>query len=46
MDEAITLMAAGRVRAPQATVLPLAEAPQAHRIIDAGQAAGKLVLIP
>lgn len=46
MDEAIGLMAAGRVRAPQATVLPLADAPQAHRLIDAGQAAGKLVLMP
>ena len=46
MEEAITLMAAGRVRAPQATVLPLAEAGQAHRIIDAGEAAGKLVLVP
>lgn len=46
MDEAITLMATGRVRAPQATLLPLADASQAHRIIDAGDAAGKLVLIP
>lgn len=46
MEEAIALMAAGRVRAPQATVLPLAEAGQAHRIIDAGEAAGKLVLMP
>jgi NADPH2:quinone reductase len=46
MDEAITLMAAGRVRAPQATMLSLADASQAHRIIDAGEAAGKLVLIP
>jgi NADPH2:quinone reductase len=46
MDEAIALLASGRVRAPQATVLPLAEAQQAHRIIDAGESAGKLVLIP
>lgn len=46
MDEAITLMAAGHVRAPKASVMPLADAPQAHRLIDAGQAAGKLVLIP
>ena len=46
MDEAIALMAAGRVRAPQATVMPLAEVQQAHRLIDAGEAAGKLVLVP
>ena len=46
MDEAITLMAAGRVRAPKAQVMPLADAPQAHQLIDAGQAAGKLVLKP
>ncbi|MBL8334181.1 MAG: zinc-dependent alcohol dehydrogenase family protein [Rubrivivax sp.] len=46
MEEAIALMASGGVRAPQATVLPLAEAAQAHRVIDAGEAAGKLVLVP
>jgi len=29
-----------------AAELPLAEVQQAHRLIDAGQAAGKLVLMP
>jgi len=46
MEEAIALMAAGRVRAPRATRLPLAEARHAHELLDRGGALGKLVLVP
>ena len=46
MQDAIDAMAAGSVRAPRATVLPLAQAREAHRIMDAGQTIGKIVLHP
>jgi NADPH2:quinone reductase len=46
MQGAIDLMAAGHVRAPAATVLPLTEARRAHEILDAGQTMGKIVLRP
>lgn len=46
MQQAIEAMAAGRVRAPRATVLPLAQAREAHRILDAGDTIGKIVLHP
>jgi NADPH:quinone reductase len=46
MQEAIALMAAGRVRAPQRTVLPLAQVHDAHRLLDDGAALGKIVLHP
>ncbi len=46
MASAIGLMAAGHVRAPQATVLPLSEARQAHALVERGQAMGKIVLQP
>ncbi len=46
MEEAIALMAAGQVRAPRATRMPLAEARHAHELLDRGGSLGKLVLIP
>lgn len=46
MEEAIALMAAGRVRAPTAHRFPLAEARQAHALLDSGGTLGKLVLYP
>lgn len=46
MDRAIELMAAGRLRPPPATVLPLAEAARAHEMMEAGRSVGKLVLSP
>ena len=46
MEEAIALMAAGRVRAPRAVCVPLAEARRAHELLDRGGSLGKLVLIP
>jgi NADPH2:quinone reductase len=46
MNRAIALMAAGTLRPPQATLLPLAQARRAHEILDAGESLGKIVLIP
>ncbi|WP_418120966.1 zinc-dependent alcohol dehydrogenase family protein [Variovorax sp. NFACC29] len=46
MEDAIALMAAGKVRAPRATRMPLAEARRAHELLDRGGSLGKLVLIP
>ena len=46
MESAIELMAAGEVRAPQATVLPLADARRAHEMLDRGTTLGKIILQP
>ncbi|KRC36040.1 alcohol dehydrogenase [Acidovorax sp. Root219] len=46
MEQAIALMASGQVRAPRAMRLPLAQARQAHELLDSGGTLGKLVLIP
>lgn len=46
MQAAIDAMAAGTVRAPRATVLALAEARQAHALLDAPDTVGKIVLHP
>ena len=46
MTEAIEQMASGQVRAPKATVLPLAQVRQAHDMLDAGSGLGKIVLQP
>ena len=46
MEQAIALMACGQVRAPRAMHLPLAQARQAHELLDSGGTLGKLVLIP
>jgi NADPH2:quinone reductase len=46
MERAIGLMAAGRLRPPPPTVMPLAEAAHAHELMEAGRAMGKLVLLP
>ena len=46
MPAAIDAMAAGTVRAPRATVLALAEARQAHALLDAPDTVGKIVLHP
>jgi NADPH2:quinone reductase len=46
MGRAIELMAAGRVRPPAATVLPLTEAARAHELMEAGRTMGKVVLAP
>ncbi|MCP2261142.1 NADPH:quinone reductase [Streptoalloteichus tenebrarius] len=40
------LLGAGRLEARVAHVLPLAEAARAHRLLESGQAHGKVVLIP
>ena len=46
MERAIELMAAGRLRPPAPTLLPLAEAARAHELMEAGRTMGKLVLLP
>jgi NADPH2:quinone reductase len=46
MQSAIDKMAEGRLRAPAATVLPLADARRAHELLDRGETLGKLVLDP
>ena len=46
MQAAIDAMAAGQVRAPQATVVPLAQARQAHVLLDAPDTVGKIILHP
>jgi len=46
MKAAIEQMASGAVRAPRATVFPLARAREAHERLDAGTSLGKIVLQP
>jgi NADPH2:quinone reductase len=46
MQRAIDLMAAGRLRPPPATVMPLEEAARAHELMEAGRTLGKVVLTP
>ena len=46
MQRAIELMAAGRIRPPPPTVLPLADAARAHEMMEAGRTLGKMVLAP
>jgi NADPH2:quinone reductase len=46
MQASIDAMAAGKVRAPQATVLLLAEARHAHALLDAADTVGKIILHP
>ncbi|WP_395703048.1 zinc-binding dehydrogenase [Aquabacterium sp.] len=46
MQSAIDAMAAGRVRAPRATVLPLTQARQAHALLDEPDSVGKIILHP
>jgi NADPH2:quinone reductase len=44
MQHAIDMMAAGDVKAPRTTVLPLDEVRKAHELLDSGKILGKLVL--
>jgi NADPH2:quinone reductase len=46
MESAIQLMAHGHVKAPPVTAMPLADVQAMHRLLDSGQALGKLVLQP
>ncbi len=46
MEQAIALMAAGQVRAPQATRFALADARRVHELLDSGSTLGKIVLHP
>ena len=46
MEQAIALMATGRVRAPQAMAFPLAQARHVHELLDHGGTLGKIVLHP
>lgn len=40
----VTALAEARIRAPDVTVLPLSETPEAHRRVQAGHVRGKIVL--
>ena len=46
MERAIGLMAAGRLRPPPPTILPLAEAARAHEMMEGRSTLGKVVLVP
>jgi NADPH2:quinone reductase len=46
MERAIELMAAGHLRPPAPTVLPLSQAGRAHELMEAGRSLGKLILVP
>lgn len=46
MQRVIELMAQGRLRPPRPMLLPLEEAVQAHRLMEAGATLGKVVLLP
>ncbi|MEJ7931038.1 zinc-dependent alcohol dehydrogenase family protein [Ramlibacter sp. AN1015] len=46
MSRSIEAMAGGRVQAPAARVLKLAEAREAHRLLDAPDTLGKIILHP
>ncbi|MDP3082387.1 MAG: zinc-dependent alcohol dehydrogenase family protein [Rubrivivax sp.] len=46
MERAIELMAAGRIQAPPATLLPLTAARHAHELLDGGRTLGKIILEP
>jgi NADPH2:quinone reductase len=46
MQGAIDLMAAGHVKAPAPTLIPLTEARHAHVLLDTGKITGKIVLQP
>ncbi|HXV10010.1 MAG TPA: zinc-binding dehydrogenase [Burkholderiales bacterium] len=46
MERAIGLMAAGRLRPPPPTLLPLAQAARAHELMETGRTMGKIVLAP
>lgn len=46
MASAIELMAAGHVRAPAPTRMPLALVREAHQVLDRGDTKGKIVLTP
>ena len=46
MQQAIDLMASGKIHAPLPTVMSLSEVVQAHIILDKGETLGKIVLNP
>lgn len=46
LEDVLALMGRGEVRAMVTRTLPLEEAAEAHRLVEAGRAAGRLVLTP
>jgi NADPH2:quinone reductase len=46
MQEAIDMMADGRIQAPYITSMPLSQARQAHELLDNGSTLGKIILKP
>jgi NADPH:quinone reductase-like Zn-dependent oxidoreductase len=45
LDAVLALVAAGRIRLPSLTTLPLREVAEAHRRLESGTTVGKLVLM-
>jgi NADPH:quinone reductase-like Zn-dependent oxidoreductase len=46
LEDAVQLVAGGRIHAHVAQVLPLAEAARAHALVEAGTIVGRIVLVP
>jgi NADPH:quinone reductase-like Zn-dependent oxidoreductase len=46
VDEALRLAAAGTYRALIHTILPLSQVQEAHRLVEEGEALGKVILDP
>jgi NADPH:quinone reductase-like Zn-dependent oxidoreductase len=46
MQQAMELLGSGRLSADVHAAIPLAEAPEAHRIIEAREQTGKVILVP
>lgn len=46
LDEAVRLVEAGRLRVPVQQTFTFAQAPEAHRLSEAGHVRGKLILVP
>ncbi|HEY9281044.1 MAG TPA: zinc-dependent alcohol dehydrogenase family protein [Eoetvoesiella sp.] len=46
MQQAIDLLASGRIAPPAPTALPLSQAQQAHTLLDQAQLLGKIILVP
>jgi NADPH2:quinone reductase len=46
MNDAISSMSSGRVRAPKSISFPLCDAVRVHELFEQGGSLGKMVLIP
>jgi NADPH2:quinone reductase len=46
MQQAMEMLGSGRLTADVHAAIPLSEAPEAHRIIEAREQTGKVILVP